>query len=52
MIMSILLHVHPLLGIVLVNKFPQRQILDKQSVARLRRITWGCVFYVVCAKQE
>jgi hypothetical protein len=31
-----LLHVHPLLGNVLVNKFPRRQILGKQSVARLR----------------
>jgi hypothetical protein len=36
MIMYILLHVHSLLGIVLVNKFPQRQILGKQSIARLR----------------
>jgi hypothetical protein len=32
----ILLHVHPLLGNGLVNKFPRRQILGKQSVARLR----------------
>jgi hypothetical protein len=32
----ILLHVHPLLGNVLVNEFPRRQILGKQSVARLR----------------
>jgi hypothetical protein len=32
----ILLHVHPLLGNGLVNKFPRKQILGKQSVARLR----------------
>jgi hypothetical protein len=32
----VLLHVHPLLGNVLVNKFPRRQILVKESVARLR----------------
>jgi hypothetical protein len=32
----LLLHAHPLLGNVLVNNFPRRQILDKQSVARLR----------------
>jgi hypothetical protein len=32
----ILLHVYPLLGNGLVNKFPRRQILDKQSVARSR----------------
>jgi hypothetical protein len=31
----VLLHVHPLLGNVLVNKSPQRQILGKQSFARL-----------------
>jgi hypothetical protein len=30
------LHVHSLLGNGFVNKFPQRQILGKQSVARLR----------------
>jgi hypothetical protein len=33
---TILLHVHPLLGNMLLNKFPRRQILGKQSVARLR----------------
>jgi hypothetical protein len=32
----LLLHVHPLLGNGLVNKFPRRQILGKQSVARSR----------------
>jgi hypothetical protein len=32
----ILLHVHPLLGNGLVNKFPRRQILGKQSVGKLR----------------
>jgi hypothetical protein len=30
-----LLYVHPLLGNVFVNKFPQRQILDKQWVLKL-----------------
>jgi hypothetical protein len=45
----ILLHVHPLLGNGLVIKFPRRQILDKQSVARLRNNKWGCVFYIVRA---
>jgi hypothetical protein len=49
--MYILFHVHPLLGSGLVNKFPRRQILDKQSVARLHN-KWGCVFYAVCAKQQ
>jgi hypothetical protein len=33
---NILLHVYPLLGNGLVNKFPRRQILGKQSVAGLR----------------
>jgi hypothetical protein len=33
---KVLLHVRPLLGNGLVNKFPRRQILVKQSVARLR----------------
>jgi hypothetical protein len=31
----ILLHVHSLLGNGLVNKFPRRQILGKESVAKL-----------------
>jgi hypothetical protein len=31
----ILLHVHPLLGNVLVNKFPRREIPGKHSIARL-----------------
>jgi hypothetical protein len=31
-----MLHVHPLLGNGLVDKFQRRQILGKQSVARLR----------------
>jgi hypothetical protein len=43
----ILLHVHPLLGNVLVNEFPRRQ-----SVARLRNNKGGCVVYVVRAKQQ
>jgi hypothetical protein len=34
--LMLLLHVHPLLGNGLVNKFPRRQILGKQSVARSR----------------
>jgi hypothetical protein len=38
---KILLHVHPLLGNVLVNEF--RQILDEQYVARLRMNGRGCV---------
>jgi hypothetical protein len=42
----ILLHVHPLLGNVLVNKFPRRQVLGKQSVARLRNNRGSCVFHV------
>jgi hypothetical protein len=46
----ILLHVHPLLGNRLVNKFPLRQILGKQSVPRLRHNRGGCVFYVVRAR--
>jgi hypothetical protein len=37
---------------VLVNKFPQRQILDKQFVAWLRNNRWGNVFYVVRVKQR
>jgi hypothetical protein len=32
----ILLHVHPLLDDGFVSMFPRRQILGKQSVARLR----------------
>jgi hypothetical protein len=34
--MLILLHVHPLLGNGLVNKFPRRQIPGKQSIAKSR----------------
>jgi hypothetical protein len=49
---KILLHVHPLLGNVLGNKFPRRQTFGKQSVARLRNNRRGCVFYVVRAKQQ
>jgi hypothetical protein len=45
----ILLHVHSLLGNVLINKFPRREILGKQSVAMLRNNKEGCVFYVVRA---
>jgi hypothetical protein len=48
----VFLHVHPLLGNVLVNKFPRRQILGKESVARLRNNRWGCVLYVVRAEQR
>jgi hypothetical protein len=40
------LHIHPLLGNVLVNKFPRRQILGKESVARLRNNRRSCVFRV------
>jgi hypothetical protein len=49
---KILLHAHTLLGKVLVNEFPRRQIFDKQSVAMLRNKRGGCVFYVVRAKQQ
>jgi hypothetical protein len=49
---NVLLHVRPLLGNVLFSKFPRRQILGKQSVARLRNNKWGSVFYVVCADQR
>jgi hypothetical protein len=45
-VFCILLHVRPILGNVLVNKFPQRQILCKQSVASLRNNRRGCVFRV------
>jgi hypothetical protein len=41
-----------LLGNVLVNKSPQRQILGKQSFARLCNNSWGCFFYAICAKQQ
>jgi hypothetical protein len=42
----IILLVHPLLGNVMVIKFPQRQILGKQSVARLCNNKGSCVFRV------
>jgi hypothetical protein len=45
----ILLHLHPLLGYGLVHKFPRRQILGKQSVARLRNNRWGC--FLCCLRQ-
>jgi hypothetical protein len=48
----ILLHVHPLLGKVLLKMFPRRQILGKQSVARLPNNKWDWVFYAVWAKQQ
>jgi hypothetical protein len=41
-----MLHVHPLLGNVLVNKFPRRQILGKQSVAGVRNNVTSCGFRV------
>jgi hypothetical protein len=44
--------VHPLLGNVLVNEFPLRQILDKESVTTLRNNRGGCVFHVTHAKQQ
>jgi hypothetical protein len=52
LIMIGMLHVHPLLGNVLVNELPRRQILDKQSVARLCRNRGGCVLRVVRSKQQ
>jgi hypothetical protein len=48
----VLLHVHPLLGNELVNEFLRRQILGKQSVARLQNNRGGCIFYVVSAKHQ
>jgi hypothetical protein len=44
----ILWHVNALLGNVLVNKFPRRQILDKLFVARLRYNRWGCFPWGLC----
>jgi hypothetical protein len=41
-----MLHVHQLLGNVLVNKFPRRRILGKQPVARLTNNRGSCVFRV------
>jgi hypothetical protein len=38
--------VNALLGNILVNKFPGRQIFGKQSVARLRNNRGSCVFRV------
>jgi hypothetical protein len=43
-----MLYVHPLLCNGLVNKFAQRQILSKQSIASLHNNRGGCVFYVIC----
>jgi hypothetical protein len=40
---------HPLLGNRLINKFPRRQILGKQSVDKLCKNRGGCVLCVVCA---
>jgi hypothetical protein len=48
----ILLYVRSLLGNVLVNKFPRKQILGNQSVASLRNNGWGCVFYIVRTQQR
>jgi uncharacterized membrane protein YfbV (UPF0208 family) len=50
--LSIMLHVQPLLGNVLVNKFPQIHILGKQAVVRLRNNSSNCAFYAVCTKQQ
>jgi hypothetical protein len=47
-----LLLVHPLLGNVLVNKFLRREILGKQSIARLDNNGRRCIFYVVRAEQR
>jgi hypothetical protein len=40
---KILLHEHPLLGNVLLNKFPWRQILGTQSVTMLWNNRGSCV---------
>jgi hypothetical protein len=42
--LTVFLHVYPLLGNVLVNKFPRRQILGKESVDRSRNSRGSCVF--------
>jgi hypothetical protein len=34
------------------KQVPRRQILNKQSIARLRNNRWGCVFYFVRAEQR
>jgi hypothetical protein len=49
-VIQIMLHVHPLLGNGLVNNFALKQILGKQSVARLRNNSDNrrSVFDVVC----
>jgi hypothetical protein len=41
-----MLHVHPLLGNVLVNKFPRKEILGNQSVAKLCNNKGSYVFRV------
>jgi hypothetical protein len=56
-VLIILLHVHPLLGNGLVNKFPRSQIVSKQSVARLRnnpnrRNVFNVVRAMPSAKQQ
>jgi hypothetical protein len=45
---NILLHVRPLLGSVLVNKFLWRPTLGKQAIARLLYSRWSCVFCCPC----
>jgi hypothetical protein len=47
-----MLYVYPLLGNMLLNKFLRRQILGKESVARLYNNRGDCVLYVVRAKQQ
>jgi hypothetical protein len=54
---KLLLHTHPLLGNGLVNKFPRREILGKQSIARLRnnsrkRSVFSVVHAMPRAKQQ
>jgi hypothetical protein len=48
----ILLHVYPLLGNELVNKFPRRHVLGKHSVAALRNNRGGCVFRVAVTSRS
>jgi hypothetical protein len=48
----ILLHVHPLLGNVLVNKSPRRPIIGEQSVAGSRNNIWSCVSVSAVTTQQ
>jgi hypothetical protein len=49
---KILLHAHPLLGNVLVKKFPQRKIFGKFSVARSRTKSGSCFSVSAVTSQQ